>query len=358
MTPAEIADGADGRIYAQDESRWAEDPRLVWHVLATLFFAGSTVGVLSLLLPHPEVYDDAGLWTNVALAYATSAVLFMAARVLPLWCVQLFVLTGTLMITRAVYLSHDVSGFYTMWYVWVGLYSFFFLGRRVGLAQMVLVGISYAWVLTQLTVESDGVARWTMVMATLAVGGLMVDALAGRLRALAARHAAIAGERADLMVKLEEVARTDELTGLPNRRAWDEELSREVARAQRDSKPLCVAMLDLDRFKEYNDRSGHLAGDRFLKAVSAAWRGRLRATDSLARYGGEEFALTLPGCDLEDASVLVEGLRAVVPGGQTCSAGIAAWDGDETPARLLGRADTALYDAKKAGRDRVMTAAI
>jgi diguanylate cyclase (GGDEF)-like protein len=115
-------------------------------------------------------------------------------------------------------------------------------------------------------------------------------------------------------------------------------------------------MLDLDHFKRFNDERGHQAGDRLLKQAASAWAGRLRVIDVLARYGGEEFALALPGCGLEDALALVEGLRSATPGGQTCSAGVATWDGQEGPEELLGRADRALYSAKRAGRDRTVGA--
>jgi diguanylate cyclase (GGDEF)-like protein len=174
--------------------------------------------------------------------------------------------------------------------------------------------------------------------------------------ALLAGEAGAAMERAHLLSRLEAVARTDDLTGLRNRRAWEEELPRELARAERDGGPLSVAMLDLDHFKRFNDDRGHQAGDRLLKQAAAAWGRRLRVIDVLARYGGEEFALALPGCGLEDALALVESLRSATPDGQTCSAGVASWDGREGPEDLLGRADRALYSAKRAGRDRTVGA--
>jgi diguanylate cyclase (GGDEF)-like protein len=177
------------------------------------------------------------------------------------------------------------------------------------------------------------------------------------LMALLAAEAAVAITRADLLTRLEAVARTDDLTGLPNRRCWEEELPRELARAGRDRQPVCVAMLDLDQFKHYNDRFGHQAGDRLLREATAAWRSRLRVSDLIARYGGEEFGLMLPGCPPDDAISLIERLRAATPEGQSCSAGVAAWDGVESPLTLVGRADSALYDAKQSGRDRTMGAA-
>ncbi len=169
-------------------------------------------------------------------------------------------------------------------------------------------------------------------------------------------EAAVAIGRADLLGQLEHLARTDALTGLPNRRHWEQQLPRELARAWRDQHPICVAMLDLDHFKDYNDRRGHQAGDRLLREAAVAWRTALRPYDILARYGGEEFSVILPGCDVADAVVLVERLRAVTPEGESCSAGIAEWDGEEQPEALVGRADAALYQAKRAGRDRVITA--
>ena len=173
---------------------------------------------------------------------------------------------------------------------------------------------------------------------------------------LLAAEAAVAIGRADLFGRLEQMARTDDLTGLPNRRAWQEQLPTELARAWREEGPLCVAMLDLDHFKDYNDRQGHQAGDRLLKQAAAAWRTSLRPYDTLARYGGEEFSVILPGCTLDDALGLVERLRQQTPDGETCSAGIAEWDGSEQAEALVGRADAALYRAKRAGRNRSIVA--
>jgi diguanylate cyclase (GGDEF)-like protein len=149
------------------------------------------------------------------------------------------------------------------------------------------------------------------------------------------------------------LARTDSLTGVANRRAWDEELPRELARSARSGQPVSVALLDLDHFKAYNDEHGHQAGDRLLKAAAAAWESRLRKTDLLARYGGEEFAVLLPDCALDNAMEIAERLRTAQPEG-TCSIGVADWDGREDLSRLVARADRALYAAKAGGRDRCL----
>jgi diguanylate cyclase (GGDEF)-like protein len=174
----------------------------------------------------------------------------------------------------------------------------------------------------------------------------------GLVRVLAS-EAAFVIERADLLGQLTEFALTDELTGLPNRRAWEERLEQAFG----EPEPLCVAILDLDRFKTFNDDHGHQAGDRFLKEAAAAWRGELRPDDMLARYGGEEFVVLLREDDLENARTIVDRLRAATPGDTSCSAGVARRATGETAVALLGRADHALYEAKRTGRDRSLVAA-
>jgi diguanylate cyclase (GGDEF)-like protein len=117
-----------------------------------------------------------------------------------------------------------------------------------------------------------------------------------------------------------------------------------------------AVLLDIDHFKAYNDRHGHLGGDALLRAAVTAWRGELRATDLLARYGGEEFGVLLTGCDLADAAATADRLRGALPAGVTCSAGVAALHPSETPSELVGRADAALYAAKAGGRNRTVVA--
>ncbi|WP_432537364.1 GGDEF domain-containing protein [Kineococcus arenarius] len=157
-------------------------------------------------------------------------------------------------------------------------------------------------------------------------------------------------------VQLAALARTDPLTGAANRRTWDHELSRACATAARTGEGLYVALLDLDRFKAFNDTRGHQAGDELLKAATAAWTEALAGDGFLARWGGEEFAVLLPSRDGDGALRLLDSLRAVVPHGQSCSVGVARWDGAEEPAAALRRADEALYAAKTGGRDRLAAA--
>lgn len=172
-----------------------------------------------------------------------------------------------------------------------------------------------------------------------------------------------------LTSQLRQMATTDALTGLVNRRGFDEHLEDEVARASRNRLPLSLVMIDIDRFKAYNDRYGHQAGDECLKLVAATVRAVVRRpADIAARYGGEEMALILPETDQQGAYELAEKLRLAVhdleiahTGSErshvTVSLGVATL-GPGTPAgsaaELIRRADAALYIAKEAGRDRVM----
>lgn len=163
-------------------------------------------------------------------------------------------------------------------------------------------------------------------------------------------------ERATLVRQMSERATTDELTGVPNRRGWEEGLRRDLARARRERVELWTAILDLDHFKRFNDMHGHLAGDELLRLTAAEWRRQLRANDLLARYGGEEFAVALFPSGHEDAVMVAERLRTAMPRNVSCSIGLARWDGNEGLAALMERADRALYKAKHGGRNRTEVA--
>jgi len=170
-----------------------------------------------------------------------------------------------------------------------------------------------------------------------------------------------------LREKLREQATRDPLTGLYNRRYLEESLERELHRTTREGVPLCVAMLDLDYLKQFNDTFGHEAGDRVLRELGRLLRDKLRKSDISCRFGGEEFVLVLPGSTLADARQRVEEMRLLVKGLQvrhddqilgrlTVSAGVAGSpEHGSTAAELLHVADAALYSAKQAGRDRVVS---
>jgi len=151
---------------------------------------------------------------------------------------------------------------------------------------------------------------------------------------------------------LTRLTRTDPLTGLANRRAWDEQLDRELARARRSGGAVSVALLDFDNFKGFNDAHGHQAGDRLLVATAAAWQGQLRAVDVLCRWGGDEFAVLLPDCSEGEIQEIIARISHSTPSPQSCAAGVAAWDGNETAHDLLRRADKQLLEQKRAQTHR------
>ncbi|HEU5149813.1 MAG TPA: sensor domain-containing diguanylate cyclase [Iamia sp.] len=160
-------------------------------------------------------------------------------------------------------------------------------------------------------------------------------------------------DRADLIDRLDALTRLDPLTGLPNRRGWDDQLTREIARVGRTGRPLSVALLDLDRFKAFNDTHGHLVGDQLLKAAASAWSGVLRSSDVLARWGGEEFVVLMPETAADDACAVVARMAEQTPMGQTFSAGVVTITAPTDPDTLLRAADEAVYRAKAAGRARI-----
>jgi diguanylate cyclase len=175
-------------------------------------------------------------------------------------------------------------------------------------------------------------------------------------------------ESLNLKEKLNEVhlnAHRDALTGIPNRLAYDEQLKKEIARSQRYRQPLTLALIDIDDFKKVNDRFGHKAGDKVLKAVATVCNENVREADFLARYGGEEFALLLPETDGEEAAIAVENLRHVVERCNfhhhnqsvpiTISIGYAEFKMNEHADEVFHRADMALYSAKNMGRNRCVS---
>jgi len=165
---------------------------------------------------------------------------------------------------------------------------------------------------------------------------------------------------------LHDQAITDALTGLYNRRHFQDNLDKEMRRCEREERPLSLLLLDLDHFKQYNDRWGHTQGDEELRRVGAQVLKSIRTTDMAFRYGGEEFAVLLPSCSKEQAAEVAEkirgavgahGHRAGVLGRTTVSIGVATFPLDGRAARaLVDTADGALYAAKAAGRDRVSLA--
>ncbi len=268
--------------------------------------------------------------TAAATAFAPWDRLAPAARAVPPF---LFLLAGFL-ISKAAGHILDIGDIALLPVVWLAVYG----TLPELLTLLVAVILVEAAALGLPDAPAGGVTRVLFQAATAATLGIVVYQVVEQVRRQATH--------------LRSLARRDDLTTVSNRRAWDEELERAVRQA-RGGEPMAVALLDLDHFKEYNDRAGHQAGDRLLREIALAWSSQLRRTDTLARIGGDEFALLLRDCPSEAAEEVLRRLCRRVPEGITCSAGLASWDADEPPQALMARADAALYRAKSAGRDRV-----
>lgn len=220
--------------------------------------------------------------------------------------------------------------------------------------------------------EDSTVAEFGMTAGGDLVGVLQVsaDSTGGPVQAFLgslASHAVLAWTNAVHMRTVEDAANTDGLTGLYNRRWLDQYLVQEVERSKRSGRPFSLAMIDADHFKQVNDRWGHAAGDKALRAIAECVRGVGRAADVVARYGGEEIVLVLPETPAAGAVRLAERVRAAVRALQvehrgvriplTVSVGCATWpEHGEDLERVCAAAEAAVYRAKEAGRNRVVRA--
>ncbi|MGE5622638.1 MAG: GGDEF domain-containing protein [Bacillota bacterium] len=208
--------------------------------------------------------------------------------------------------------------------------------------------------------------RMEMIHFFIAAATLLVVAfLTGKLSELRTRLKAQKAELADALARIRILATQDELTSLANRRHMSEVLAEEERRLASGGQPTCLALLDIDWFKQINDKHGHDAGDAVLRLFARQAQSALRATDMLARWGGEEFLLLMRDTDLGDAAQVLDRMRervAAACGAETAhippvtfSAGLVALDPEEGIASGIRRADHALYRAKSAGRNRVIS---
>jgi diguanylate cyclase (GGDEF)-like protein len=216
-------------------------------------------------------------------------------------------------------------------------------GAKTSRRRLALLGIGLIMPACA-TLTADASNRVPLVGAgTVAISLLILARMAGLLNVIQAQA-----------VQLAALANRDVLTGAPNRRTWDHELSTACRDSKENGTPLAIAMLDIDHFKKFNDARGHQAGDLLLREAVAAWSDVLGNRGILARYGGEEFAVLLPQHDIDEAVNMLYALRAVTPSNQSFSAGVTLWDPNTEPGAALAQADRCMYDAKRAGRDRVV----
>jgi len=319
--------------------------------LGYLFASGGALAFVALALPSADDVSQFGHigvfeWASVAAAALLTLFLFQAPERMGLWAYQLILAAGTVLISAAIYFSGETASAYVALYVLAALYASYFFSRLAAAGQIALIGLAYGIVLSAQDAPGSPVARWLTIIGTLIAAGGMVRALRERV------------ER--LIEQLRDAARTDVLTGLFNRRGFEELFETELERSQRNQRPMSLLVGDLDRFKSLNDRFGHKKGDEALQIVSKVLRTHKRKIDTAARIGGEEFAVIVPEAGEHDAYILAERLRLKVrqafsehEAGMTISFGVATFPKHgATNESLLISGDQALYAAKELGRDR------
>lgn len=325
----------------------SEDRATIARTYAYLFAFGGVLALLTLALPgSPDREPLLGIVLPAVVALLTAGTFFVVFDRLPLWVFQASPLLGATLVTVVLYLNGATAvGAYAMLYFWVSLSACYFFGFRVALVHIAICSGLYGFVVLTREVPLGGL-YWVMGAGTLLISGLLMVGLRAQV------------ER--VVSWLSDVAGTDVLTGLPNRREFEDRFAHELERSTRSERPMGLIAIDLDWFKEINDRFGHDAGDRALKTVAAVLRESTRTIDSVARLGGEEFAVLAPEASEEETHRIAERLRREVgatfaeyPSPLTVSCGIATYPASgATASDLMRGADRALYMAKDLGRNR------
>ena len=306
-------------------------PKAMAKTAGMLYICGSLLSLSALLLPQLPGVHIAQLLVIALVSLAVGVALVIAGHRWPRWCYHLLIFNGNVVIALGMYDGGGgrTSMAYASLYVFVAVNCFFFFAwplASLHLAVAVTGCLVSLWVL-----DDANFGQMVLLPGTLIVVAMVV----GRL------------------VRAADAAEFDQLTGLPNRRGLDRILSDAITNAALGTHSVSLVFLDIDHFRAVNQTEGQSSGDRLLRAVAAAWRPLLDDGQVLARYGGDEFALMFSDAAPKVVVATTARLRAAMPQGHTCSAGIADWESGDTASLLTARADTALYDSKRNGRDRV-----
>ncbi|MDX6697921.1 MAG: hypothetical protein QOE65_1318 [Solirubrobacteraceae bacterium] len=328
----------------------APGSRTAARVAAVLWALGGSISFLVVLAPHPDAVFVPGFVAVGVVAELVALALWVLDERLSRGALNVAIAAGSALITADIAMSGEHRGASMpdneMLYVWVALYASYFFTARQAAAHVVWATLLYGVTLVFISPHDVIATRWIETTSTLAIVVLIITLLKTRVQTL--------------LTALADAARTDPLTGLKNRRGFEEVIDVEIERARRGGHSLTLVVGDLDHFKRVNDRLGHGAGDAALMRIGRLLAEGKRQIDYAARTGGEEFALILPETTEQEAYVLTERLRVAVEqsfAGElipvTFSFGIAGHPHHgRTPDDLLRSADRALYAAKELGRNR------
>ncbi len=346
----------DRRLRANDPKNLLSGPAAQRPIALAQAYLGAgacVTGTLAAVLPHPYYFDVAGLLLVQAVAAGCAVCLFLGAGRIPVWVLRLSPALATALTTAAVIFSGNAVSGYALMYLWVGLYVFYFpLSRLDAALNVIWAAVNYAVAILVTPIPSGGehiaISHFVITAGTLVTAATLLTYLRTRVERLLAR--------------LTDAARTDPLTGLPNRVALHEGIERELQRAMPHDRPVSVVVIDLDRFNRINKRHGIAAGDQVLHRVASLLEDRTRLMDVVARSGGEEFAVVLPETDPHSAFLFAEEVLQAIRQNFakpqvaiTASAGVASFpDHSRDLAELLSAGDGALRAAKALGRDRAV----
>jgi diguanylate cyclase (GGDEF)-like protein len=316
--------------------------RLMAYTAAAMYGGAAFDGAIEALIPGDPSFAIAPV---ILAGVAVAALLAFGPR-MPRWALGALGPVGVALIAEAL-VGSPGAGDGAVLYVWPVLWMTFFFGRRGALVIVPCVAIAHLIVLLALPEASSYAGRWIDVMVSVTVVAGVVLTLVGR------------NDR--LLDRLADEARTDALTGLLNRRGFDERATLELARARREGEAIALAEFDIDHFKRVNDEWGHEVGDRVLVRLGRLLASTSRDIDVVARFGGEEFVVLLPGNDAASAEAFAERVRAALAThadglpAVRVSAGVLATRVPVSINAMLQGADSALYNAKRGGRDRTVT---
>jgi len=348
-TDGEGARCAPGRTPAEPADRGARDELLRGPALGSLFVAAGALalGWLVLVRPGGEV-DELGLAISAGVALVLGGVLVLSSRRLPPGWFHAIGAFGTILITAGVAFTGDGASIAALFYVWVGLFAGYFSARRVAVAHVAFAAVMYATVLIAAQPDVAGAGWWVVISGMTAMTCLFVWTLRARVR--------------ELVRQMAGASRIDLVTGLLNRRGFQEYLDSELARARRSDAKVSMVIGDVDHFGELVHRLGPDAAELALQRTGGALERAKRKMDAAARIGGQEFAFVLPDTDEHGAYVVAERLRAGVAQDTAnlqmpvqVSFGVACFpEHGETGEELLTATCQAVAAAKQLGRDRTV----